>query len=39
MIYRLDNTIAACAKHFAGYGLAEGGRDYNAVNIGKFELE
>lgn len=34
----LDNTIAACAKHFAGYGLAEGGRDYNAVNIGKFEL-
>jgi beta-glucosidase len=34
----LDNTIAACAKHFAGYGLAEGGRDYNAVNIGEYEL-
>ncbi|SDR87140.1 beta-glucosidase BglX [Christiangramia echinicola] len=32
------NTIAATAKHFAGYGLAEGGRDYNAVNIGKHEL-
>ncbi|HKJ48631.1 MAG TPA: beta-glucosidase BglX [Christiangramia sp.] len=31
-------TIAATAKHFAGYGLAEGGRDYNAVNIGKYEL-
>ncbi len=34
----LDNTIAACAKHFAGYGLAEGGRDYNSVNIGEYEL-
>ncbi|APG60661.1 beta-glucosidase BglX [Christiangramia salexigens] len=31
-------TIAATAKHFAGYGLAEGGKDYNAVNIGKNEL-
>ncbi|QYA24714.1 beta-glucosidase BglX [Gramella sp. MT6] len=31
-------TIAATAKHFAGYGLAEAGRDYNAVNIGKNEL-
>ncbi len=29
-----DNTIAACAKHFAGYGFAEAGRDYNTVNIG-----
>lgn len=26
-------TIAACAKHFAAYGLAEGGRDYNSVDI------
>ncbi|MCM8569829.1 beta-glucosidase BglX [Gramella jeungdoensis] len=31
-------TIAATAKHFAGYGLAEGGKDYNAVNIGENEL-
>lgn len=31
-------TIAATAKHFAGYGIAEGGKDYNAVNIGKNEL-
>lgn len=31
-------TIAATAKHFAGYGLVEGGRDYNAVNIGENEL-
>ena len=28
-------TIAATAKHFAGYGLAEAGRDYNTVNIGE----
>lgn len=28
-----SNTIAACAKHFAGYGAAIGGRDYNAVDI------
>lgn len=32
------NTIAACAKHFAGYGFAEGGRDYNTVNVGEHEL-
>lgn len=27
-------TVAACAKHFAAYGFAEGGRDYNTVDIG-----
>ena len=27
-------TIAACAKHFAAYGFAESGRDYNTVDIG-----
>ncbi len=32
------NTIAACAKHFAGYGFAEAGRDYNTVNVGEYEL-
>ena len=26
-------TLAACAKHFAGYGAAEAGRDYNTTNI------
>ena len=31
-------TIAATAKHFAGYGFAEGGRDYNTVNVGENEL-
>ncbi|WP_304037359.1 glycoside hydrolase family 3 protein, partial [Mesonia mobilis] len=33
-----EKTIAACAKHFAGYGFAEAGRDYNTVNIGVHEL-
>ena len=33
-----ETTIAACAKHFAGYGFAEAGRDYNTVNIGDNEL-
>lgn len=26
-------TLAACVKHFAAYGWAEGGRDYNSANI------
>jgi beta-glucosidase len=30
--------LAACAKHFAGYGAAEGGRDYNTANIPENEL-
>ncbi|MBI5808639.1 MAG: glycoside hydrolase family 3 C-terminal domain-containing protein [Ignavibacteriales bacterium] len=28
-----NNTILACVKHYAGYGGAEGGRDYNTVDI------
>ena len=37
---RLDDhgTIAACAKHFAGYGEAESGRDYATTNIPENEL-
>ena len=31
-------TLAACAKHFAAYGFAEAGRDYNTVSIGEYEL-
>ncbi len=31
-------TIAACAKHFAAYGFAEAGRDYNTVDIGNATL-
>ena len=32
------DTIAACAKHFAGYGAAESGRDYATTNIPENEL-
>lgn len=31
-------AIAACAKHFAGYGASESGRDYSATNIPENEL-
>ena len=27
------DTMAACLKHFLGYGAAEGGRDYNTTEI------
>lgn len=27
-------TIVACAKHFAGYGFSESGKDYNTVDVG-----
>jgi beta-glucosidase len=33
-----DNTIAACAKHFAAYGFAEAGKEYNTVDIGTSTL-
>ncbi|MFP4287369.1 MAG: glycoside hydrolase family 3 N-terminal domain-containing protein [Candidatus Izemoplasmataceae bacterium] len=29
------NTVAACVKHFAGYGFSEAGREYNSVDISK----
>ncbi len=32
------NTIAACLKHFAGYGFSEAGRDYNTVDVGTVTL-
>lgn len=28
-----NNTILACVKHYAAYGGAEGGRDYNTVDM------
>lgn len=31
-------SIAACAKHFAGYGAVESGRDYATTNIPESEL-
>jgi len=33
-----NGSIAACAKHFAGYGACESGRDYNTTNIPENEL-
>ncbi len=27
------NSVAACLKHFVGYGMSEGGRDYHASDI------
>jgi beta-glucosidase len=37
---RLDapDGIAACAKHFVGYGAAEGGRDYYSTEISEHRL-
>lgn len=32
------DKIAACPKHFAGYGFVEGGRDYNTVDISENKL-
>ena len=31
-------SIAACAKHFAGYGAVESGRDYATTNIPEIKL-
>jgi beta-glucosidase len=33
-----SDRILACAKHWVGYGAAEGGRDYNTTNIPENEL-
>jgi beta-glucosidase len=32
------DTMAACVKHFVGYGAAEGGRDYNSTEISEHTL-
>lgn len=31
-------SMAACAKHFIGYGAVEGGRDYNSTHIPERQL-
>lgn len=33
-----DDAMAACAKHFAAYGAAEGGLDYNSVDVSERTL-
>ena len=31
-------SMAACAKHFLGYGFSEGGRDYNPTDISGYTI-
>lgn len=33
-----ENGLVSCIKHFAGYGAAEGGRDYNTVDMSEREF-
>jgi beta-glucosidase len=35
---KANNTLLACAKHFAAYGAAQGGRDYFTVDISQLSL-
>jgi beta-glucosidase len=35
---RAPGSIAATAKHFVGYGHAEGGRDYNTADMSEYRL-
>lgn len=42
--YQGDNIrdkyrMASCVKHFAGYGAAESGRDYNTTEISDYQLK
>ncbi len=32
------NTVLACVKHFALYGAAEGGRDYNTTDMSRISM-
>ncbi|OSZ81125.1 beta-glucosidase [Chitinophagaceae bacterium IBVUCB2] len=33
-----DNTILSCVKHYALYGAAEGGRDYNTTDMSRIRM-
>jgi len=33
-----DNTVLACVKHFALYGAAEAGRDYNTTDMSRLRM-
>ncbi len=35
---KADDAVLACAKHFAGYGAAEAGLDYNSVDVSERTL-
>lgn len=34
-----NKNVIACSKHFAGYGFAESGRDYNTVTVSEETLQ
>jgi beta-glucosidase len=36
--YGQGESIVACVKHFAGYGMVRGGRDYDTVAVGENTL-
>ncbi|HKP86931.1 MAG TPA: glycoside hydrolase family 3 N-terminal domain-containing protein, partial [Blastocatellia bacterium] len=36
--YSAPDKVIACAKHWVGYGAAEGGRDYNTTDISETRL-
>jgi beta-glucosidase len=36
--YSAPDKMVACAKHWVGYGAAEGGRDYNSTEISEHTL-
>ncbi|MEL3950208.1 glycoside hydrolase family 3 N-terminal domain-containing protein [Streptomyces sp. LNU-CPARS28] len=36
--FTTKDRVAACAKHFVAYGGAEGGRDYNTVDVSESRL-
>lgn len=36
--YKSAHTLMACVKHFALYGAAEAGRDYNTVDMSKVRM-
>ena len=36
--YKNADSIAACAKHYLGYGAVEGGRDYSKAEISDYTL-
>src|SRR5688572_6025318 len=33
-----NNTILSCVKHYALYGAAEGGRDYNTTDMSRYRM-
>lgn len=34
-----ERAMLACAKHFVGYGVSEGGRDYNHTEISDYSMQ